>query len=78
MTDINKKFNALLSHLNSEENEMAAEFLKELNEELASLRDDSFKLQCLENGGVDNWGNYHDALKDGGYFQDDEDEEDDD
>ena len=42
--------------------------------EYESLRDDSFKLNCLENGGVDNWEWYSQALRDGGYFDDEEDE----
>lgn len=33
-------------------------------EELGQLRKDSFKLTCLENGGVDNWEWYCDSLKD--------------
>lgn len=27
---------------------------------------------CLENGGVDNWEQYHESLNEGGYFEDDE------
>lgn len=27
-----------------------------------------FKLDCLEQGGIDNWPYYHDSLEDGGYF----------
>lgn len=46
---------------------------KKLSIEFASLEDDSFKLQCLESGGVDNWTWYHDSLKEGGYFDDEED-----
>lgn len=54
------KFDALMSHLNSEENEMAAEFRKELE----SLVVDADKLACLEAGGVDNWEFYRDSLHD--------------
>lgn len=31
--------------------------------EYESLKDDSFKLQCLENGGVDNWEGYDFAME---------------
>lgn len=31
-------------------------------EELSSLRDRDFKLQCLENGGVDNWEWYGESM----------------
>ncbi|WPM81364.1 hypothetical protein R5W60_06730 [Brucella pseudintermedia] len=41
--------------------------------EYESLLDSSRKLNCLENGGVDNWEWYHESLKEGGYF-DEEDE----
>lgn len=33
-----------------------------------SLIDDRLWRQCLEAGGVDNWSYYHDSLKEGGYF----------
>lgn len=57
------KFDRLMSHLNSEENEMAAEFRKELE----SLVEDSEWLSCLEAAGVDNWGGIDHAhsLRDG-------------
>lgn len=45
-------------------------------EEYESLKDDSFKLCCLEAGGLDNWEWYYDSLKDGGYFTDEEEEDD--
>ena len=48
------KFDALMSHLNSEENEMAAEFRAELN----GLVRDSDHLNTLRNRGVDNWDGY--------------------
>jgi len=31
--------------------------------EYASLQDDSFKLNCLENAGVDNWDGYDYAME---------------
>lgn len=40
--------------------------------EYDSLVDSSFKLNCLENGGVNNWEWYYDSLKDGGYFEDED------
>lgn len=48
------KFDALMSHLNSEENEMAAEFRTELE----GLVKDSEHLNTLRNRGVDNWDGY--------------------
>lgn len=67
------KFDALMSHLNSEENELAAEFRKELE----GLVVDADKLACLEAGGVDNWDFYHDSLRDNNWIglDDDGDEE---
>lgn len=41
--------------------------------EYDSLLDASLKLNCLENGGVDNWEWYHESLKEGGYFDQDDD-----
>lgn len=43
--------------------------------EYESLLDDAKWRQALEMGGVDNWDWYHDSLKDGGYFDDEEDDE---
>lgn len=70
------KFDALMSHLNSEENEMATEFRKELE----TLVVDADKLACLEAGGVDNWDFYYDALRDNNWIglEEEEDEEDED
>jgi hypothetical protein len=45
--------------------------LKEYN----SLKDDSFKLSCLEAGGVDNWEWYHESLQENGYYTEEEDED---
>lgn len=36
------------------------------------LLDSEHKLQCLENGGVDNWSWYSESLEQGGYFKDEE------
>lgn len=33
-----------------------------------------FELQCLHAGGVDNWEGYSESLRDGGFFEDDDDE----
>jgi hypothetical protein len=44
-------------------------------EEYESLKDDSFKLSCLKAGGVDNWPGYCDSLSEGGYFEDEEEDE---
>ena len=36
--------------------------------ELDSLRKDAFELQCLHDGGVDNWEWYSESLQEGGFF----------
>lgn len=46
--------------------------------EYEELLDSAFKLRCLEAGGVDNWSYYSDSLRDGGYFDTEEDEDGDD
>lgn len=43
-------------------------------EEYEDLKDSAFKLDCLESGGVDNWEWYHESLKEGGYFDNEEEE----
>jgi len=43
-------------------------------ERLDSLEDDELKLQCLENGGVDNWTQYDEAMEDYWVKQEEEDE----
>lgn len=58
------KFDSLLSHLNSEDNDMAHEFETMLQESCKRLD----KLDALEAGGVDNWSGYGDC------FEDEEDE----
>jgi hypothetical protein len=45
-------------------------------EEYNEFIDAVFKLNCLEAGGVDNWEGYTESLRDGGYFDDDGDDED--
>lgn len=40
--------------------------------EYESLIDDQKWRSCLEGGGVDNWPYYHDSLREGGYFEEDE------
>lgn len=52
------KFERLMGHLNSEENEMANEFLAEMEKTLAELEGDSNHLRMLINRGVDNWDGY--------------------
>lgn len=52
------KFDALMSHLNSEENELAAEFRKDLEKVLDKLEADSEFLNALRCAGVDNWDGY--------------------
>lgn len=52
------KFEQLMGHLNSEENEMANEFLAELEKTLMELEGDSNHLRMLINRGVDNWDGY--------------------
>lgn len=37
-------------------------------DELADLKKDSLELQCLHEGGVDNWLGYSESLQRGGYF----------
>ena len=52
------KFEQLMGHLNSEENEMANEFLAEMEKKLSELEEDSNHLRMLINRGVDNWDGY--------------------
>lgn len=48
------RFNELLWHLNSEDNDLAHEFYKELEK----VSDKADFLECLEALGVDNWDGY--------------------
>ena len=52
------QFEQLMGHLNSEENEMADLFLKDLEEYVGRLEEDSNHLQLLVSRGVDNWDGY--------------------
>ncbi|QOV05439.1 hypothetical protein [Klebsiella phage P510] len=70
-----EQFDSLMSHLNGEDNDMAEAFRKELESRLEEADDDGLWRRCLEAGGVDNWSWYSDSLRDGGYF-DEEDEDD--
>lgn len=42
-------------------------------EYLRYLQRRDFELDCLEQGGVDNWSYYYDSLKDGGFFDNEND-----
>ncbi|WP_349434225.1 hypothetical protein [Pararhizobium sp. A13] len=42
--------------------------------EYLSLLDDRKWRQCLESGGVDNWSYYSDSLREGGYWDEEEDD----
>ena len=52
-----------------------AETVTITKKEYMSLLDDAKWRRALEIGGVDNWDWYHESLKDGGYFDDEEEEE---
>lgn len=56
--DLRQKLQAVLSHLNSEENEMALEFAEQLNEFIEESQEQAQWLACLESAGVDNWSGY--------------------
>lgn len=58
MSGLLARFDDLLSHLNSEENDMALEFREELVKASRNLE----KLEALENYGVDNWEGYGEAI----------------
>lgn len=66
--NVSLRFEQLMGHLNSEENEMANEFLKDLEKHLHGLEVDADKLACLEAGGVDNWDFYYDSLRDNNWI----------
>lgn len=40
--------------------------------EYEALQRRSFKLSCLECGGVDNWSGYDDSLSEGGFYNDED------
>lgn len=62
-----KKFNNLMSHLNSEDNELAEEFRDSLATAERVAKDDAEWRAALEAGGVDNWEWYGDC-----FFHDEE------
>ena len=65
-----KQFDALMGHLNSEDNGMAEEFRRDLEAALTAQEDDLAFLNCLHNAGVDNWDGYGLAIEEwsaGGY-----------
>ena len=68
------KFDELMSHLNGEENSLAEEFREALSAELDRAAADRLWRECLEAGGVDNWSGYHEALSEGGYYKEDDDD----
>ena len=68
-----KDFDELMSHLNSEDNNMALNFRRKLNGYIKRAEDDAHWRDCLESGGVDNWEWYSECFPD-----DDDDEEDED
>lgn len=51
------KFDVLLSHLNAEDNDMAAE----VRAALVKVVEEAEFLECLKSCGVDNWDGYSDA-----------------
>lgn len=70
-----KQFDDLMSHLNGEENGLAEVFRKALESRIEEADDDSHWRECLESGGVDNWEWFSESLREGGYWGE-EDEED--
>lgn len=69
-----KKFDELMSHLNGEENSLAEEFREALSAELDLAADDRLWRECLESRGVDNWSGFPEALSEGGYYKEDDDD----
>lgn len=72
--DLLKRFDELMSHLNSEENSMAEEFREALAAKLDRAADDRLWRECLESGGVDNWSYFSESLSEGGYYKEDDDD----
>lgn len=58
-----KQFDALMRHLNSEDNGLAEEFRKNLEETMNDHDEDLAFLNCLRNAGVDNWDGYEFAIE---------------
>lgn len=56
----------------TEEENLLTDYTTISVDELESLRKDSFELQCLHAGGVDNWEWYSESLQRGGYFDNDD------
>lgn len=67
MSGLLKLFDDLMSHLNSEDNDLAHSFRKELEHCLLDAEDDAMWRSGLEGGGVDNWEWYSESLSD--YFE---------
>lgn len=63
MSRLAKLFDELMSHLNGEENDLAAKFREDLVDLEISAADDSLWRSCLEGGGVDNWSWYSESLE---------------
>lgn len=59
-----KKFDDLMSHLNSEDNDMAQEFREHLIEGIDKWREASIIISTLYEHGIDNWVGYDDAMQD--------------
>lgn len=78
MSKLLARFDALLGHLNAEENDMALKLRASLEKHIKSSERDALYRQCLEAGGVDNWSWYAESLTEGGYWSDDDDEGEDD
>lgn len=76
MSKLLSDFDALLDHLNSEDNGMAIRLRSKLESYIKTAEDDAIWRGCLEGGGVDNWEGYSDSLHEGGYCsEEDEDDE---
>ena len=78
MSKLLSNFDKLMSHLNAEENDMAEQLKSQLEKYVKEAEDNGLWRQCLENGGVDNWSWYSEALSEGGYYGDEDEEDEDD
>lgn len=72
-----ERFDELMCHLNGEENELADKFRKALEKRINKAEDDALWRSSLEAGGVDNWCWYSEALTEGGYWDAEDDDDDD-
>lgn len=70
-----KQLDELLAHLNGEENSMAEKFRRDPKARLIEADDDSMWRCSLEAWGVDNWSGYDEALSEGGYHDEEDDDE---